>query len=394
MKPMWYHSLVAAGSALLLSACGSSLPSVTTAQPEAAVMARPFEVPPTMLALQSFTERSGFPEYVMGPGDELELTLRDIEIVKETVTIRPDGNISFGLVENVTAANLTPTELDELLSRELSRFLRSPKIDVEVVEYNSKVVSLLGSVQSLDRSAERTGQGRYPLKTKTTVLDLILEAGGSAPEAQLDEVQLIRTGSTYELDIQQALNTGNNEQNVLLQGDDIVIVRGTNLLSKKVVVLGEVERPNVYRFPEQARILEAVSQAGGLTPNALRDDVRLIRVDNGTTTMYRMNLARLVNRGDFTQNITLQNDDIIYVPRSFIGDVNDVITKIEPLLNILLLPATYRDLYTTGGGLRLDTGESVGGSTVFTTLPGTAGKTTATTEQSASEEGDADGGGD
>jgi polysaccharide export outer membrane protein len=391
---MWYHSLVAAGSALLLSACGSSLPSVTTAQPEAAVMARPFEVPPTMLALQSFTERSGFPEYVMGPGDELELTLRDIEIVKETVTIRPDGNISFGLVENVTAANLTPTELDELLSRELSRFLRSPKIDVEVVEYNSKVVSLLGSVQSLDRSAERTGQGRYPLKTKTTVLDLILEAGGSAPEAQLDEVQLIRTGSTYELDIQQALNTGNNEQNVLLQGDDIVIVRGTNLLSKKVVVLGEVERPNVYRFPEQARILEAVSQAGGLTPNALRDDVRLIRVDNGTTTMYRMNLARLVNRGDFTQNITLQNDDIIYVPRSFIGDVNDVITKIEPLLNILLLPATYRDLYTTGSGLRLDTGESVGGSAVFTTLPGTAGKTTATTEQSASEEGDADGGGD
>ena len=49
--------------------------------------------------------------------------------------------------------------------------------------------------------------------------------------------------------------------------------------------------------------------------------------------------------------MALENDDIIFVPRSFIGDVNDVITKIEPLLNILLLPATYRDLYTTGGGL-------------------------------------------
>ena len=70
--------------------------------------------------------------------------------------------------------------------------------------------------------------------------------------------------------------------------------------------------------------------------------------------------------------MALENDDIIFVPRSFIGDVNDVIAKIEPLLNILLLPATYRDLYTTGGGLRLDTGPPPASTASFTrTLPGT-----------------------
>lgn len=356
----------------------------------------PFEAPPEAPELQSFTERSGFTEYVMGPGDELEITLRDVQVTNETVTIRPDGNISFGLVENVTAAGLTPTELDNVLSRELSRFLRNPKIDVEVVEHNSKVVSLLGSIQTLDRGGggQRSGQGRYPLKTKTTVLDLILEAGGSTPEAQLNEVQLIRSDRTYGLNIQKALNTGNNEQNVVLQGDDIVIVRGTNLRSKKVVILGEVKSPNVYMFPQNARILEAVSQAGGLTASALRDDVRLIRVAEGETKMYRMDLARLVGRGDFKQNIELHNDDIIYVPRSFIGDVNDVISKIEPLLNILLLPATYRDLYTTGGGLRLDTGDAEASTSFTRTLPGTAGKTTAGEEESSSEEEGADGGAD
>ncbi len=387
---MW-HSTIVAAIGLFLSACGSSLPSVTTAQAPPPTVPRLFETPPEDPQRQSYTERSGFPEYVMGPGDELEITLRDIDVTSETVTVRPDGNVSFGLVENVQAAGLTPTELDDLLSRELSRFLRNPKIDVDVLEHKSKIVSLLGAVQTLDRGVKQSGQGRYSLKTKTTVLDLILVAGGSSPEAQLNEVQLIRGGRTYELDIQKVLNTGNKEHNVVLQGDDILIVRGTNLRSKKVVILGEVERPNVYMFPENARILEAVSQAGGLTPNALRDDVRLIRVDDGVTKMYRMDLARLVGRGDFEQNIALRNDDIVYVPRSFIGDVNDVITKIEPLLGILLLPATYRDLYTTGGGLRLDTGEATGSGDFIRTLPGTAGKTT---EEGSSEDGDADGGSD
>ena len=395
MRATWWHSILVAGAVSSLVACGASVPSVTMAPVVPGTVQAPFETPPETPALQSYTERSGFPEYVMGPGDELEITLRDVEVTRETVAVRPDGNVSFGLVENVVAAGTTPTELDHLLTRELGRFLRNPKIDIEVVEYKSKVVSLLGSVQNLDRSAERTGQGRYPLKTKTTVLDLILEAGGSTPEAQLDEVQLIRMGRTYELDIQESLNTGDNTQNVALQGDDIVILPGTNLRSKKVIVLGEVERPNVYMFADKARMLEAVSQAGGLTTSALRDDVRLIRVDEGVPTMYRMDLARLVERGDFQQNVALQNDDIIYVPRSFIGDVNDVITKIEPLLNVLLLPATYRDLYTTGGGLRVDTGEPQGGSsTVFTRdLPGTAGKSTvpsagdASTDDEGGEEG-------
>ena len=386
------HSIIIIGIGLFLSACGSSLPPVTSAQGAQAAPPAPFEVPPEDPQRQSYTDRSGFPEYVIGPGDELEITLRDIEVSRETVVVRPDGNISFGLVENVQAAGLTPTELDDLLSRELSRFLRNPKIDVGVLQYKSKMVSLLGAVQSLERGAQQSGQGRYSLKTRTTVLDLILVAGGSSPEAQLNEVQLIRGGRTYELDIQKVLNTGDKEHNVVLQGDDIVIVRGANLRSKKVVILGEVAQPNVYMFPENARILEAVSQAGGLTASALRDDVRLIRVDEGTPKMYRMDLARLVGRGDFQQNIPLQDDDIIYVPRSFIGDVNDVIAKIEPLLNVLLLPATYRDLYTTGGGLRLDTGTSEGSGDFIRTLPGTAGKSTATPAESS--DGDQDGGAD
>jgi len=72
------------------------------------------------------------------------------------------------------------------------------------------------------------------------------------------------------------------------------------------------------------------------------------------------------------------------------GDINDVLNKAGPLLSVLLLPATYRDLYSTGGGLRIDTGTPTEGAATFTrTLPGTSAKPVAA--EGAEEEG-SDGG--
>ncbi len=355
---------------VLLSGCGSSVPPVSD------VSAIP--VPPQRDALptdpmhQAFTDRGGFPAYIIGAGDQLGLTLRDVKLTKEEVVVRPDGNISFSMLENVRAAGRTPTELDVDLTERLSRFLRAPKVDVEVLTFQSKIVSVLGAIETLGGGGVKSSQGRYPLRGKTTVLDIILEAGGPTPDAQIDQVQLIRGEGSFRLDLRSVLSSGEQTDNVILQGGDIVIVPGSSLRSKKVIVLGEVMRPNVYMFSDNARLVEALSQAGGFAEAGLRNDVRLIRVVEGSAQMYSINFERLANQGDFRQNVALESDDIIFVPRSFIGDVNDVIGKIEPLLNVLLLPATYRDLYTTGGGLRLKTGEPTGSTTFTRTLPGTA----------------------
>ncbi len=354
----------------LLMGCASSAPPVTDVA-QAPLPAEQVDFPMDP-ARRSFTERLGFPEYIIGPGDVLQLTLRDVDVNREEVTVRPDGNVSFSLLENVAASGLTPTELDDALTSALSRFLRTPKIDVEVTGHHSKMVSLLGAISVTERSNAQMGQGRYPLKGKTTLLDLILNAGGATPDAQLDNVTLVRDGTSYRIDLQKVLRTGDPRENAVLQGGDIVIVQGASLRSKKVIVLGEVLHPSVYMFPEDARVMEALSQAGGLTDDAVRDDIRLIRVEDGEPRMYGINFERLATQGDYRQNVALKNDDIIVVPRSFLGDVNDVITRIQPLLTVLLLPASYRDLYTTGGGLRVDTGEDASGIDFTRTLPGTS----------------------
>tara|TARA_B100000809_G_scaffold75469_1_gene73203 strand:- start:1273 stop:2412 length:1140 start_codon:yes stop_codon:yes gene_type:complete len=356
-----------------IAGCGSTMPAVTDLSE---IQEAPTRGPMPMDPLrQAYTERGGFPEYIIGVGDKLKLTMREIQLTSESVVVRPDGNISFAMLEDVQAAGRTPTELDDDVTNRLAQFLRFPKVDVEVEEYESKKVSLLGAIETLDASSGygQSGQGRYSLKGKTTLLDLILEAGGTTPDGQLENVQLIRANKSFRLDLRKVLTSGVQSDNAILQGEDIIIVPGTSLRSKKVIILGEVFQPNVYMFADDARLMEALSEAGGFNAEALRDDIRLIRVVEGSGQMYSINFERFANHGDLRQNVALKNDDIIYVPRSFLGDVNDVITKIEPLLNILLLPATYRDLYSTGGGLRIDTGDPPSSSASFTrTLPGTA----------------------
>jgi len=99
------------------------------------------------------------------------------------------------------------------------------------------------------------------------------------------------------------LSTGNQSHNIVLQGEDIVIVPGANPRSKKVIVLGEVNSPNVYMFAEDARILEALTQAGGVTEAALRDDIRLIRVVDGERKMFSINFQKLTELGDMQQTL-------------------------------------------------------------------------------------------
>jgi hypothetical protein len=183
-------------------------------------------------------------------------------------------------------------------------------------------------------------------------------------------------GQSYIFNLQRVLNTGDSSHNPVLQGDDIIIVPGALRLTKKVVILGEVRQPDVYLLANDASLLEALSRAGGLSEVALQDDIRIIRGAEEGPHMFTVNVRRITSHADLAQNVVLANNDIVYVPRGFMGDVNDILVKVEPLLNILLLPATYRQLYTTGGGLRLDTGdppEATAGGQIFTQpLPGTA----------------------
>jgi len=97
---------------------------------------------------------------------------------------------------------------------------------------------------------------------------------------------------------------------------------------RKVIVLGEVGSPGVYGVTGKSTILEAVALAKGFSQNAVVSSVILIRGGFNKPKGTRINLNRAILKADMRYNVILQPEDIIYVPKKFIANVNYLVTQI------------------------------------------------------------------
>ena len=104
-------------------------------------------------------------------GDVLEIAVWDNNTISRTVLVRPDGRISLPLLQDLTAAGLTPMQLREYLEKTLGRYISSPAVSVIVREVHSYQVSVVGQVKT---------PGRFQLTDHATVLDVLAMAGGLA----------------------------------------------------------------------------------------------------------------------------------------------------------------------------------------------------------------------
>src|SRR5439155_12577472 len=122
------------------------------------------EEPPKGLA--EGAEANG--EYRVGPADQLDIAVWNNPAISRTMPVRPDGKISLPLLNDVQAAGLTPAQLRDVLMKRLTDYMPSPEVSVIVREVHSFKVSVIGEVKT---------PGRYELKSRATVLDVLAQAG-------------------------------------------------------------------------------------------------------------------------------------------------------------------------------------------------------------------------
>jgi polysaccharide export outer membrane protein len=128
--------------------------------------------------------------YTIGPEDLLDVSVWNNAGLSRTVPVRPDGQISLPLLDDVQAAGLTPKQLKDDLARRLAKYISSPEVSVIVREIHSLRVAVLGAVNK---------PGRYDLKSRASVLDAIALAGGLSPYAARSKIVIIRVeGSTVK----------------------------------------------------------------------------------------------------------------------------------------------------------------------------------------------------
>jgi len=312
--------------------------------------------PTAQLENDVFKTVDGKQEYKIGPGDILEITFWEGTVPqKEEILVRPHGKISFGFVEDLSAKGLTASELDQKLTSYLKEYVKNPRIDVVVKEHNSKFVQLMGAIGV---RGQASGAGKYLLKGKSTVLEMIAQAGGPNEDANLNDVRIRRkNGQTISLNLFKTINQGDLSQDLVVNDGDLIFVPTVTKEGSRVYVFGEVEQPGAYTFSgTNFRLFDAISEAGGATVFASPESTRIVRGDPTRPEFIDVNLKSLIEEGDQTQNMILAGGDLVYVPRSGWGSINVANQRIRPLMELILWPArtvidwyNASDLISSGG---------------------------------------------
>ena len=173
-------------------------------------------------------------DYLIGEGDVLYISVWENPDLNQEVIVRPDGKISFPLIDEVMAQGETISGLDKEITTRLKEYIRIPDVSI-----------------SLKRM------------------------GGS-----------------------------------------------------KVVILGQVESPGVYNLTGRRTILEAISLAGGLTPDSVASSVIVIKGTLSNPKAQRISLNKAIHNPSSKQNIVLESEDVVFVPKKFIADVKYALDQI------------------------------------------------------------------
>ena len=160
-------------------------------------------------------------QYMIGPGDTLQIFVWRNPELSTTIPVRPDGKISTPLVDSMVAVGKSPTQLARDMEQILGEYVRQPKVNIIVAQAVStysqvRVVGQVGKPQSL------------PYRDGLTVLDAVLQVGGLGPFAAGNRSKIVRAAGgksqSIRIRLEDLLNKGDMKQNLPLKPGDVLVV--------------------------------------------------------------------------------------------------------------------------------------------------------------------------
>lgn len=253
-----------------------------------------------LMAQMSLAEEAN---YLLGPGDVLKISVYNNPDLTLETRVSEAGRISFPLIGEVAVGGFTSTNAEKKIAEMLESggFVKQPQVNVLVVQFQSKMVSVLGSVYK---------PGRYPLDRATNLVDLLALVGGATQDGS-DIVTIISQSGKTQYDLHRIVFEGDGVQNIPLKGGEIVYVH-----ARDVAVMGQVNRPGKYAVSSGVRnVADFLSIAGGANP-AGSDTATVTTFRDGKINRFEVDVDTLFRTGDNSLNIALMSGDSIYVPRA------------------------------------------------------------------------------
>ncbi len=255
-------------------------------------------------------EPAAVPEYRVGAGDVLDVVVFGNEDLSRTATIQTNGAIELPLLGAIPVAGLTIGEIKAKLTALLAKdYLVSPQVEVKVREYQSQFVIVVGEVNT---------PGRKPIRGRTRLIDVLVEANGFTPRAS-GEIMVTRTDGSFDggaktlrMRLGSSALTAQDQVNLELplRNGDIV----TALPKYYVTVEGEVNRPGRYPLEGDLTVTGAISIAGGLTRFG-SSNLKVRRTEPETLKITILEVDLKAVRKGKQQDPALQPNDVISVSR-------------------------------------------------------------------------------
>ncbi len=279
--------------------------------------------PATPPAAAAAAPADGSAEYVLGPGDQVQVRALDLdEIGDKPVAVDGRGFIRLPLVGRVQAAGLTTSQLERSLAEALKAYVRDPEVTVAVSDYRSQPVSVLGAVAS---------PGVQQLQGRKSLFEVLSLAGGLRPDAghslkitrrkewgpiPLPNAVPDSTGqfSVAEVSVKSVMEAKNPQENILICPNDVISVPKADM----IYVIGAVKHAGgfVLNEKETITVLQAMSLAEGLDKAASPKKAKILRPIPGQPN--RMEIAvdlRKVLSGQ-ANDVPMNAEDILFIPTS------------------------------------------------------------------------------
>ena len=221
---------------------------------------------------------------MIGTGDQLLISVADLdEVTNKTVRVAEDGTVDLPLIGVVKVSGTNLSSLRTVLAAGFSKYVTNPQVSIQLVSSQNQLVSVLGDVNT-PSVQELTG----PL----TLLSAITKAGGAKPDAG-PEVIVTRearwgilpvSGATFgpgatfsraTLSLDDLVAEKTPENNILLKPGDVVSIPKGSI----VYVIGDVHKAGGFplRSSGSLSVIEALSLAEGLAPNAKSQNAKILR---------------------------------------------------------------------------------------------------------------------
>jgi protein involved in polysaccharide export with SLBB domain len=209
-------------------------------------------------------------DYVIGPGDTINVQLFGNTNAEYFLTVNRDGTITFPEIGPVNVSGLLFTDLRNAINERVSEQMIGVRASTTLGELRSIRVFVLGDV-ARPRS--------YTVSGLATMTNALFASGGVEEIGSLRRIALLRDGETVTtLDLYDLLLRGDTRDDARLQPGDVIFVPP---IGATIAVDGEVRRPAIYEIRGEQSVSDLIALAGGLNATANRNDVKLERVVPG-----------------------------------------------------------------------------------------------------------------